>query len=107
MTPGGSRWVHAWICLVLYVPLTAVAQVCLVLSVPEKGFDWQLSHIELQGWEISHALDRVERYQLKGRLQNTRFFSLLLAFRSAGGLDLSHALCLIIRLLALWVHFVP
>ena len=87
--------------------MTAVAQVCLVLSVPENGSDWQLTQIGLQGCEISRALGRVELCHLKGGRQNTRFFSLLLAFRSAGALDLSHTLGLIIRLLALWVHFVP
>ena len=87
--------------------MTAVAQVCLVLSVPDNGSDWQLMQIGLQGCEISRTLGRVELRHLKGRRQNTRFFSLLLAFWSAAGLDLSHALGFIIRLLALWVHFVP
>ena len=58
MAPGGSRWVHAWSCLVLYVPVTTVAQVCLVLSVAENGSDWQLTQIKLQGCEISRTLDR-------------------------------------------------
>ena len=107
MPPGGLRWVHASICLVLNVPAIAVAQVCLVLSVAENGFDWQLTQIKLQGCEISRTLDRVELCHLISSRQNTRYFSLLLAFRSAAGLDLSHALGLIFRLLAPRVHFVP
>ena len=65
MTPGDSRWVHRSICLVLCVPVTAVAQVCLVLSVAENGSDWQLTQIKLQGCEISRTLDRVETYDLE------------------------------------------
>ena len=83
-----------------------VAQVCLVLSVPENGSDWQLTQIKLQGCEISRTLDRVELCHLKGRRQNTRFFSLLLAFWSAGRLDLSRTLGLIFRVLASRAHFV-
>ena len=45
MGSGGLRWVHRSICLVLCVPVTAVAQVCLVLSVPENSSDWQLTQI--------------------------------------------------------------
>ena len=84
----------------LYVPATAVAQVCLVLSVPESGSDLQLTQIGLQRYEILRALDRVELCHLKGRRQNTRFFSLLVAFWSAGRLDLSGTLGLIFCLLA-------
>ena len=61
MGPGEVRWVHASICLVLCVPVTAVAQVCLVLSAPESGSDWQLTQIGLQGCEISRALDRINQ----------------------------------------------
>ena len=106
MTPGGLRWVHAWICLVLYVPVTAVAQVCLVLSVSENGSDWQLTQIKLQGCEISRTLDRVELCHLKSSLQNTRFLCLFLAFWSARKLDLSRTLGLIFRVLASRSHFV-
>ena len=59
------RWVHASICLVLYVPVIAVAQVCLVLSVPENGPDWQLTQIGLQGCEISRTLDRIKTDDLE------------------------------------------
>ena len=65
MPPGEVRWVHASICLVLCVPVTAVAQVCLVLSVAENGSDWQLTQIKLQGCEISRTLDRVKTDDLE------------------------------------------
>ena len=61
MPSGEARCVHASICLVLYVPVIAVAQVCLVLSVPENGPDWQLTQIGLQGCEISRTLDRINQ----------------------------------------------
>ena len=107
MGPGDSRRVHASFCLVLYVPVIAVAQVCLVLSVAENGSDWQLTQIKLQGCEISRTLDRVELCHLKSSRQNTRFLCLFLAFRSARKLDLSRTLGLIFRLLASRAHFVP
>ena len=65
MAPGESRWVHRSICLVLCVPVTAVAQVCLVFSVPENGSDWQLTQIGLQRCEISSTLDRVKTDDLE------------------------------------------
>ena len=65
MPPGEVRWVHASICLVLYVPVTAVAQLCLVLSALENGSDWQLTQIGLQGCEISRTLDRVKTDDLE------------------------------------------
>ena len=45
--------------------MTAVAQVCLVLSVAENGSDWQLTQIKLQGCEISRTLDRVKTDDLE------------------------------------------
>ena len=63
MTPGDSRWVHASICLVLCVPVTAVAQVCLVLSVPENGSDWQLTQIGLKRSDLSRTVDRINQIE--------------------------------------------
>ena len=54
------RWVHASICLVLCDPVIPVAQVCLVLSVPENGSDWQLTQIGLKRSDLSRTLDRIE-----------------------------------------------
>ena len=45
--------------------MIAVAQVCLVLSVPENGPDWQLTQIGLQGCEISRTLDRIKTDDLE------------------------------------------
>ena len=45
--------------------MTAVAQVCLVLSVSKNGSDWQLTQIKLQGCEISRTLDRVKTDDLE------------------------------------------
>ena len=65
MSPDESRWVHAPICLVLCVLAMPVAQICLVLSVPENGSDWQLTQIGLQGCEISRTLDRIKTDDLE------------------------------------------
>ena len=45
--------------------MTAVAQVCLVPSVPEYGSDWQFRQIGLQGCEISRTLDRIKTDDLE------------------------------------------
>ena len=63
--PAGSRWVYKPICLVLCVPVMPVAQVCLVLSVRENGFDWQLTQIKLKRSDLSRTLDRIETGYLK------------------------------------------
>ena len=65
MALDGSRWVHAPISLVLCVSVMAVAQVSLVLSVPENGPDWQLTQIGLKRSDLSRTLDRIETGYLK------------------------------------------
>ena len=62
---AGLRWVYKPICLALCVPVMPVAQVCLVLSVRENGFEWQLTQIGLKRSDLSRTLDRIETGYLK------------------------------------------
>ena len=60
--------------------MTAVAQVCLVLSVAENGSDWQLTQIGLKRSDLSRTLDRIKTDDL----EKSRILVSFLGPRSSG-----------------------